>query len=143
MTEMRVNEELIELLLTVHRQVNSLLVRKRAGTLFYAPRLPFGTGICVPCRTNSRWPVAMQFAPGFKLRAYIGFRFPSCELWRGSNTASLALLFEFIFQRFKTILRACSYGQKLSRLARKLFDKFTSEISPCYENNMKSYIAFI
>jgi hypothetical protein len=32
------------------------------------------------------------------------------------------------------------YGQKLSRLARKLFDKFTSEISPCYENNMKSYI---
>jgi hypothetical protein len=40
-------------------------------------------------------------------------------------------------------LRACSYGQKLSRLARKLFDKFTSEISPCYENNMKSYIAFI
>jgi hypothetical protein len=41
------------------------------------------------------------------------------------------------------ILRACSYGQKLSRLARKLFDKFTSEISPCYENNMKSYIAFI
>ena len=63
MTEMRVNEELIELLLTVHRQVNSLLVRKRAGILFYAPRLPFGTGICVPCRTNSRWPVAMQFAP--------------------------------------------------------------------------------
>jgi hypothetical protein len=43
----------------------------------------------------------------------------------------------------KTRLRACSYGQKLSRLARKLFDKFTSEISPCYENNMKSYIAFI
>ena len=40
-------------------------------------------------------------------------------------------------------LRVCSYGQKLSRLARKLFDKFTSEISPCYENNMKSYIAFI
>jgi hypothetical protein len=40
-------------------------------------------------------------------------------------------------------LRACSYGQKLSRLARKLFDKFTSEILPCYENNMKSYIAFI
>jgi hypothetical protein len=41
------------------------------------------------------------------------------------------------------LLRACSYGQKLSRLARKLFDKLTSEISPCYENNMKSYIAFI
>jgi hypothetical protein len=39
--------------------------------------------------------------------------------------------------------RACSYGQKLSRLARKLFDKFTSEISPFYENNIKSYIAFI
>jgi hypothetical protein len=40
-------------------------------------------------------------------------------------------------------LRACSYGQKLSRLAGKHFDKFTSEISPCYENNMKSYTAFI
>ena len=26
-----------------------------------------------------------------------------------------------------------SYGQKLSRLQRKHFDKFTSEISPCYE----------
>jgi hypothetical protein len=44
---------------------------------------------------------------------------------------------------FNVRIRACSYGQKLSRLARKLFDKFTSEISPCYENNMKSYIAFI
>ena len=44
---------------------------------------------------------------------------------------------------FDQLLRACSYGQKLSRLARKLFDKFTSEISPCYENNIKSYIAFI
>jgi hypothetical protein len=40
-------------------------------------------------------------------------------------------------------LRACSYGQKLSRLARKLFDKFTSEISPCHENNMKSYTELI
>ena len=27
--------------------------------------------------------------------------------------------------------------------ARKHFDEFTSEISPCYENNMKSYILFI
>ena len=27
----------------------------------------------------------------------------------------------------------CSYGQKLSRLPRKHFDKFTSEILPCYE----------
>ena len=35
------------------------------------------------------------------------------------------------------------YGQKLSRLARKHFEEFTSEISPCYENNMKSYIVFI
>jgi hypothetical protein len=69
MTEMRVNEELIELLLTVHRQVNSLLVRKRAGTLFYiCTAITIWTWICVPCRTNSRWPVAMQFAPGFKLR---------------------------------------------------------------------------
>ena len=40
-------------------------------------------------------------------------------------------------------LRACSYGQKLSRLARKHFDKFTSEISPSYENSTKSYLAFI
>ena len=40
-------------------------------------------------------------------------------------------------------LRACSYGQKFSRLARKHFDKFTSEISPSYENSMKSYLAFI
>ena len=42
-----------------------------------------------------------------------------------------------------TILRACSYGQKFSRLARKHFDKFTSEISPSYENSMKSYLTFI
>ena len=28
-------------------------------------------------------------------------------------------------------------------LARKHFDKFTSKVSPCYENNMKSYIALI
>ena len=41
------------------------------------------------------------------------------------------------------VLRPCSYGQKLSRLARKHFEEFTSEISPCYENNMKSYIVFI
>ena len=40
-------------------------------------------------------------------------------------------------------LRACSYGEKLSRLARKHFDKPASEISPCYENNMKSSTAFI
>jgi hypothetical protein len=39
--------------------------------------------------------------------------------------------------------KACSFVEKLSRLARKHFDKFTSEISPCYENNMKSYTAFI
>ena len=41
------------------------------------------------------------------------------------------------------LLRACSYGPKFSRLARKHFDKFTSEISPSYENSMKSYLAFI
>ena len=41
-------------------------------------------------------------------------------------------------------LRACSYGKKFSRLVRKHFDKFTSEISPSsYENSMKSYLAFI
>ena len=42
-----------------------------------------------------------------------------------------------------TPLSPCSYGQKSSRLARKHFEEFTSEISPCYENNMKSYIVFI
>jgi hypothetical protein len=47
------------------------------------------------------------------------------------------------FFPYEQALRACSYWQKLSRLARKLFDKFTSEISPWYENNMKSYTAFI
>ena len=31
----------------------------------------------------------------------------------------------------------------VSVLARKHFEEFTSEISPCYENNMKSYIVFI
>ena len=30
------------------------------------------------------------------------------------------------------ILRACSEGEKLSRSTRKHFDKFTSEILPCY-----------
>ena len=40
-------------------------------------------------------------------------------------------------------LRACSYGKKLSRLARKHFDKLTSEISPSCENSMKIYLAFI
>ena len=39
--------------------------------------------------------------------------------------------------------RAGSYGKKFSRLARKHFDKFASEISPSYENSMKSYPAFI
>jgi hypothetical protein len=39
--------------------------------------------------------------------------------------------------------RAFSYGQMVSRLTRKRFDKFTSEISSLYENNMKSYTAFI
>ena len=38
------------------------------------------------------------------------------------------------------LLRPCSYEQKLSRLARKHFEESTSEISPCYENNIKSYI---
>ena len=40
-------------------------------------------------------------------------------------------------------LGPCSYGQKLPRLARKPFEEFTSEISPCYKNNMKNYIVFI
>ena len=40
---------------------------------------------------------------------------------------------------FLFMLRACSHGKKLSRLARKPFDKFTSEISPSYVNAMKSH----
>ena len=46
-------------------------------------------------------------------------------------------------KRAKYVLRPCSYEQKFSRLARKHFEVFTSEISPCYENNMESYIVFI
>mgnify|MGYP002803386352 CR=1 FL=1 len=38
---------------------------------------------------------------------------------------------------------AFSYGKKLSRLPGKLFDKFTSENSPSYENGMKSCLTFI
>ena len=38
-----------------------------------------------------------------------------------------------LFVNRLALLRACSYGQKLFRLPRKHFDKFTSEISPCYE----------
>ena len=34
-------------------------------------------------------------------------------------------------------------GKGLSWLARKHFDKFTSAISSCYKNNIKSYTAFI
>jgi hypothetical protein len=44
---------------------------------------------------------------------------------------------------YRRQLGGCPYGQKLSRLARKILDKFKSEISPWYENNMKSYTAFI
>jgi hypothetical protein len=46
-------------------------------------------------------------------------------------------------RQYFLFLRACSYEQKLSWLVRKVFDVFTSEISPWYENNMKSYTAFI
>ena len=49
--------------------------------------------------------------------------------------ASLPLNTVVLYNIYIEILppvRACSYGQKLSRLARKLFDKFTSEISPWY-----------
>ena len=34
--------------------------------------------------------------------------------------------------------RARSYGKKLSRFARKHFDKVRSEMSPSYENSMES-----
>ena len=37
----------------------------------------------------------------------------------------------------------CKYLTVGNWLARKLFEKFTSEISPWYENNMKSYTASI
>ena len=50
---------------------------------------------------------------------------------------------KILVRNFLTAFRACSYGEKLSRLARKHFDTFTGEISPWYENNMKSYTAFI
>ena len=44
----------------------------------------------------------------------------------------------------KDTIRACSYGKKLSHLARNHFDKLSSEISPSYENTtMKSYLTFI
>ena len=35
------------------------------------------------------------------------------------------------------------HGRKLFRLARKHFDKFTSEISPSYENSLKSSVPFM
>ena len=41
------------------------------------------------------------------------------------------------------VFMACSYGQKLSRLPRKHFDKFTSEILPCYETIWKVAFAFL
>ena len=47
------------------------------------------------------------------------------------------------FSPYEQNLKACSYGEKLSRLARKHFDKPKSEISPCYGNNTKSSTAFI
>jgi hypothetical protein len=65
------------------------------------------------------------------------------EYWRTSGISTQIIAPWETRVQFGMTLRACSYWQKLSRLARKLFDKFTSEISPCYENNMKSYIAFI
>ena len=71
-----------------------------------------------------------------------------CEGHIRHKKKSLILMSEpFFFNELKPLLwitpRPCSYGQKLSRLARKHFEEFTSEISPCYENNMKSYIVFI
>jgi hypothetical protein len=41
------------------------------------------------------------------------------------------------------LIKGSREQEREDHIARKLFDKFTSEISPCYENNMKSYIAFI
>ena len=60
-----------------------------------------------------------------------------CKMWLADTN------FPSKISHRKWTFRACSHGQKLSRLARKLFDKFTSEISPCHENNMKSYTEFI
>jgi hypothetical protein len=82
---------------------------------------------------------------------YPGLRDLACQQPRSRYTGNFRLIwtqcnFSYYFHdkaRSRLWTWACSYGQKLSRLARKLFDKFTSEISPCYENNKKSYIAFI
>ena len=57
------------------------------------------------------------------------FESPSCEKWpgrrlRGTRPPVILIIDIEIF------LRACSYGQKLSRLPTKHFDKFMSEISP-------------
>ena len=57
------------------------------------------------------------------------FESPSCEKWpgrrlRGTRPPVILIIDIEIF------LRACSYGQKLSRLPTKHFDKFISEISP-------------
>ena len=68
--------------------------------------------------------------------------------WSNTSDKISATRNKIWFQRMHALtqtssLRACSYGQKLSRLARKHFEEFISEISSCYENNMKSYIVFI
>ena len=46
--------------------------------------------------------------------------FPSMCIAKGGGSCAYTYIF-----------RACSYGQKLSRLPRKHFDKFTSDIVAC------------
>ena len=74
-----------------------------------------------------------------------------------STTATIVGMFSFgyffllrpfslirqISSRSVHTLRTCSFEQKLSRLARKHFDKFRSEISPCNKISRNSYISFI
>ena len=56
------------------------------------------------------------------------------SLGGNSKTVMIASMWRNQRERLQgsVVLKACSYGQKLSRLQRKHFDKFTNEISPCY-----------
>jgi hypothetical protein len=58
--------------------------------------------------------------------------------WTAKKNRRKTSFYTLISRTTKFLVFSCSYGQTLSRLARKLFDKFTREILPWYENNMKS-----
>ena len=76
------------------------------------------------CKTCSRW-------------------LPKCILVANNAVfGSDILVWVMLIFSHLTKFRDFSFGQKLSRLTRKHFDKFTSEISPSYENCRKSYLTF-